>query len=98
MVRDASLMGARVPSLHRFLLLGLLFFAAVSTRAQCDLKHDLHASSICGLNLGMSPSGDLLNVQFRKRQYVSTLTLDFDPARRATDFRQGKHRARNQRF
>lgn len=55
MVRDASLPGARVPSLRLFPLLGLLF-AAASTQAQCDLKHDLHASSICGLNLGMSPT------------------------------------------
>jgi hypothetical protein len=84
-----------------------------AAQAQCDTKRDLHSSSICGLDLGMTPTqvldamkqppdigqaqqgdivsgwklqgGDFLSVQFRKKQYVSTLTLDFHPMRRATD-------------
>ena len=113
MVRDANLLKAIVPKLRLFPLLTLLFFTAVRTQAQCDLTKDLHASSICGLSLGMTPtqvlktmkrppdmgekqqadivsgwkleSGDLLSVRFRNQQYVSALTLDFHPVRRAAD-------------
>jgi len=103
-------MGSRLRCL---LLPSLLFLGAARTEAQCDVTHDLHAASICGLSLGMTPaqvlytmkrppnigekqhadivsgwkleSGDLLSVRFRNQQYVSALTLDFHPLRRATD-------------
>jgi len=56
MARDANLLKAWVPTMHLFSLLSLLFISAARAQAQCDLTHDLHASSICGLSLGMTPA------------------------------------------
>ena len=113
MARDASLLRAIVTKLTLLSLFSVLVFASSRSQAQCDLANDLHAVSICGLSLGMTPaqvlkimqrppdigekqkddivsgwklvSGDLLSVRFRDLRYVSALTLDFHPVRRATD-------------
>jgi len=112
MLRDASSLKAIVRNLPLLSLL-MLLLASSRSQSQCDLTHDLHAVSICGLSLGMTPaqvletmkrppdigekqkddivsgwklaSGDLLSVRFRNQRYVSALTLDFHPLKRATD-------------
>jgi hypothetical protein len=55
-MRDASLLKATVPELHMVPLLTVLLLSVAHALAQCDLTHDLHASSICGLIVGMKPA------------------------------------------
>lgn len=113
MVRRVSCPPSTFPILS-FICLVISFLSRhAAAQNQCDTKRELHTSSICGLNLGMTPAqvldamkrppdigqeqygdivsgwklqgGDFLSVRFRKKQYVSLLTLDFHPLRRATD-------------
>jgi hypothetical protein len=113
MIRRVSYPPSTFPVLSFFCLVVTFLCGEASAQTQCDTKRDLHAPSICGLDLGMTPAqvldamkrppdigeeqqgdivsgwklpgGDFVSVRFRKKRYVSVLTLDFHPARRATD-------------